>query len=296
MGHSVFYEGGLHASGSFVSGLSQYGSRIEIPQHHHGRVIVIDRRNLLRDCVSHVLRSFAPEIEIVSVASLDEVGDSNALLILFGHGCETSSLVKLRGFVAELKLRFPNAPTMAIMANDDPQCLLDVIDSGVSGVLPMNTNIRVALAAIELILAGGTFAPCNALANALHQEPGDAQMPRFVEMPEMTNLRPASTDFGAIPAIQLESTHKSAISEPAHIFTLREQQVLEHLKKGMQNKLIAYSLGIAESTVKVHLRNIMKKLHATNRTQVAFMTKDLHAEIALRIELDEADLLVPNTA
>ncbi len=296
MNHSLFHESSRLASGSFVSGLSQYGSKIEIPQQHHGRVIVVDRRSLLRDCVSHVLRSFAPGIEITSVASLDEVSGSHALLILFGHGCETSSLLKLRAFVAALKLRFPNAPTMAIMANDDPQCLLDSIESGVSGVLPMNTNIRVALAAIELILAGGTFAPCNALANALHQEAGDAPMPRFAESPEITNPHPASTDFGAIPAIQLVPQQKSAVSGSAHIFTLREQQVLERLKKGMQNKLIAFSLGIAESTVKVHLRNIMKKLHATNRTQVAFMTKDLHAEIALRIELDEADLLVPNTA
>ena len=35
--------------------------------------------------------------------------------------------------------------------------------------------------------------------------------------------------------------------------------------------LIARELGITESTVKVHLRNIMSKLHATNRTQVAYM-------------------------
>ena len=33
--------------------------------------------------------------------------------------------------------------------------------------------------------------------------------------------------------------------------------------------MIAHELGIAESTVKVHLRNIMTKLHASNRTQVA---------------------------
>ena len=296
MSHSAFYDAGLHAFGNFTGGPAQQAPRIEIPHQHQGRVILIDRRNLLRDCVSHVLRSFAPDIEIASVASMDEVSGSHALLILFGHGCETSSLPKLRAFVAGLKLRFPNAPIMAIMANDDPQCLLDAIESGVSGVLPMNTNIRVALAAIELILAGGTFAPCNALANALHQEPGDSLMPQFAEASDMNNLHPASTDFGAIPAIQLVSSQKGAATEPAHIFTLREQQVLERLKKGMQNKLIAYSLGIAESTVKVHLRNIMKKLHATNRTQVAFMTKDLHAEIALRIELDEADFLVPNTA
>jgi DNA-binding NarL/FixJ family response regulator len=41
----------------------------------------------------------------------------------------------------------------------------------------------------------------------------------------------------------------------------------------MANKLIAYELNMCESTVKVHIRNIMKKLNATNRTQVAYLTR-----------------------
>ena len=39
----------------------------------------------------------------------------------------------------------------------------------------------------------------------------------------------------------------------------------------MQNKLIAYELGISQSTVKAHLRSIMMKLKAKNRTEVACM-------------------------
>jgi DNA-binding NarL/FixJ family response regulator len=48
-------------------------------------------------------------------------------------------------------------------------------------------------------------------------------------------------------------------------------ELLEHLNRGLQNKNIAHLLGISESTVKVHLRNIMRKLNATNRTQVAVL-------------------------
>jgi FixJ family two-component response regulator len=47
----------------------------------------------------------------------------------------------------------------------------------------------------------------------------------------------------------------------------------------MANKLIAYELNMCESTVKVHVRNIMKKLNATNRTQVAYMTRGLFEAI-----------------
>ena len=41
----------------------------------------------------------------------------------------------------------------------------------------------------------------------------------------------------------------------------------------MANKLIAYELNMCESTVKVHIRNIMRKLKATNRMQVAYLTR-----------------------
>jgi DNA-binding NarL/FixJ family response regulator len=56
-------------------------------------------------------------------------------------------------------------------------------------------------------------------------------------------------------------------------FSPRQIQVLERLNQGKQNKVIAYELRMVESTVKVHIRHIMKKLNARNRTQVVLMTK-----------------------
>jgi hypothetical protein len=45
------------------------------------------------------------------------------------------------------------------------------------------------------------------------------------------------------------------------------------LWKGCSNKLIAYELRMCESTVKVHIRHIMKKLNVSNRTQVVLKTR-----------------------
>ena len=47
------------------------------------------------------------------------------------------------------------------------------------------------------------------------------------------------------------------------------------LRRGKANKIIAYELNLCESTVKVHIRNIMKKLGATNRTEVAYKISDM---------------------
>jgi DNA-binding NarL/FixJ family response regulator len=51
--------------------------------------------------------------------------------------------------------------------------------------------------------------------------------------------------------------------------------VVEALRMGKANKTIAYELNMCESTVKVHVRNIMKRLKARNRTQVAYLTSEL---------------------
>jgi len=49
----------------------------------------------------------------------------------------------------------------------------------------------------------------------------------------------------------------------------REWDVLEHIAAGEGNKIIAFRLGLSEHTVRVHVRNILKKLGISNRTQAA---------------------------
>ncbi len=49
----------------------------------------------------------------------------------------------------------------------------------------------------------------------------------------------------------------------------REIDILRCLTNGQSNKVIARNLNIAESTVKVHVKRILQKIHATNRTQAA---------------------------
>jgi two-component system nitrate/nitrite response regulator NarL len=51
--------------------------------------------------------------------------------------------------------------------------------------------------------------------------------------------------------------------------TEREIEVLEEVVKGATNKKIADTLHITENTVKIHLRNILEKLHVQNRIQAA---------------------------
>jgi two-component system nitrate/nitrite response regulator NarL len=52
-------------------------------------------------------------------------------------------------------------------------------------------------------------------------------------------------------------------------FTAREMEVLRRLVHGTSNNLIARDLGISYSTVKVHVKNLLRKMRVLNRTQAA---------------------------
>src|SRR5262249_27579541 len=60
----------------------------------------------------------------------------------------------------------------------------------------------------------------------------------------------------------IEGGARKVLALPDVCFTRREAQLLDLLRRGLQNKLIAYKLGISQSTVKAHLRSIMMKLKA----------------------------------
>lgn len=51
--------------------------------------------------------------------------------------------------------------------------------------------------------------------------------------------------------------------------TARERQIVQCLARGASNKVIARELDVSESTVKIHVQNVLKKLNLTSRVQVA---------------------------
>jgi len=65
----------------------------------------------------------------------------------------------------------------------------------------------------------------------------------------------------------------SKLSNDQENLTDRERQILRCLLNGYSNKLIARVLDITEGTVKVHLKTLMKKISAVNRTQAALWAR-----------------------
>jgi two-component system nitrate/nitrite response regulator NarL len=62
---------------------------------------------------------------------------------------------------------------------------------------------------------------------------------------------------------------KHPLDGPIAGLSAREVEVLKALVTGKPNKMIAHALGVTESTVKVHLKTILRKIRVANRTQAA---------------------------
>ena len=65
-----------------------------------------------------------------------------------------------------------------------------------------------------------------------------------------------------------------AVETPVEKLTNRELEVLEWVEKGHSDKEISKILGIAENTVKNHVRQILAKLNAKNRTHAASRARE----------------------
>ncbi|MGX5662443.1 response regulator [Diaphorobacter sp. C33] len=64
--------------------------------------------------------------------------------------------------------------------------------------------------------------------------------------------------------------------EPVSVLSPREEDVLREIARGLSNKEIARALDIAETTVKIHVQHILRKLGLSSRVQAAVYASDRH--------------------
>ena len=207
----------------------------------------IDREGVGRDCISQQLASLLYEWRVEPISGARELHRQvnwapSSVLILNTHS-ESMDSPEVAGEMAMLAKLAPAVPILVMSERCDASEVTSAFRLGARGYLPTSLAISEVTAIVRLVAQGGTYVPANILAG-LFENHRSAQ----AQIPDKTDW-PCS-------------------------FSRRQLQVLERLNEGKQNKVIAYELGMAESTVKVHIRHIMKKLNARNRTQVVLMSRN----------------------
>lgn len=207
------------------------------------RVAVIDRRSLVRECM---IRSLS------SVTDWSMVGyDSAETWLSLGEQLSASLVVVCVGGTGRAVEEHPDvarlcdiaqlAPVALMADSEDPAHIVAALERNARGYIPTSLPLHVAVEALRLVRAGGVYVPASSLIASQK-----AKVEPIEDKPKASSM-----------------------------FTYRQLAVIAALRKGKANKIIAYELNMRESTVKVHVRNIMKKLKARNRTEVAYLANSM---------------------
>lgn len=156
-------------------------------------------------------------------------------------------------------LRKAGSECCVVVLSED--CSADMIDallvSGVNGWLPLALEPDGLIHALNLIVSNEVnVAVLKAASLSVHP----SAMPIRHYAPQIERLEEAKPVTFA-PCTE-SMRRLASLSE-------REKSVLERLLKGESNKHIARALLISEATVKIHVRTLLKKIGAENRTQAA---------------------------
>ncbi|MGF9763090.1 response regulator transcription factor [Microvirga sp. 0TCS3.31] len=208
---------------------------------HHVTTYLLCRNNLLRTGVAQLLAGsqFALSGDAsAGVPDLSVTDDNPPTLILI---CESLSPEGYRELLAELKERCPGARLVLLADQLEPQAIGQLVEAGLNGLCSTGMAQEAMLKALELVMLGETFLPASF---------------GFALLSQISDQKPKVMVIGGD-------------ASAATRFSERETQILRLLTTGASNKLIARELGLAEATVKVHIKAILRKAKAENRTQAA---------------------------
>ena len=221
---------------------SEPSRRVPIPDRE-ATVVLIDGRPLVRECLAHALRAEWPTacMSTTDWNGLERAADAGSVDICIACEDGTGSMA-----VDRVTAAFPGAALVVVSDDQSYASIARAAGQGVRGYFSTSVELQVLVQGLRLVLVGGTALP-------------------VAVAPAARSAAPPAT-VGAPRALSRFS---------AELFTPKELEVLRSLANGRQNKLIAHELTICETTVKVHLRHIFRKLGTTNRTHAALLARDL---------------------
>jgi two-component system nitrate/nitrite response regulator NarL len=169
---------------------------------------------------------------LVEVLDMLRSGDYACDLLL----CDPSDSEQEFEALHEIKRKFPDVKAVLLTHRITPSWLEIAIEGGANAFLPKDISGDALRYSLELVLLGEHIFPT--VQSLLEPRPAPANEPPMMTSPQV----PLST---------------------------RERQILACLVNGQPNKTIARNLNMAEATVKVHLKALLRKINAQNRTQAA---------------------------
>ncbi|MEE1655455.1 response regulator transcription factor [Microvirga sp. CF3062] len=150
------------------------------------------------------------------------------------------------GIITQLKALFPDGRIVILAETFELNAVSAACQAGAHGFCLSNSQREILVGSLELVMLGEIVLPSA-----------------FV----LSMTGPNADHAATAPADDLRRCEDYRM--PGRKLSVREAQILDFLREGAPNKVIARQLNLSESTVKVHVKAILKKVGACNRTQAA---------------------------
>ncbi|MBR3193394.1 response regulator transcription factor [Bosea sp. (in: a-proteobacteria)] len=145
--------------------------------------------------------------------------------------------------VGDIKRQFKSAKIVALALRGSRELMHRAMQLGAVGYLVESVSAQDLITSLEVVIANGAVFP-----------------------PELLSQL---SEVAVEPQRLLQGVQRRADGSPFQGLSAREVSILEGLMLGESNKVIARKLEIAEATVKVHVKAILRKVRVRNRTQAA---------------------------
>lgn len=212
--------------------------------------IIVGKSSLLREGIAKILRSANFRI-VASVSSADDLPDkvqADRPLFLIVHTGYDFDFVA--GQIEFFRENYPNGRIAIVAERYRPDELVSAFRAGANGCFVDVMSCDVFIRSLELVMMGETVLPPAFLS--------------YVFDPEERQVDDDGPGEDANETILVRE-----IEDPAPQLSPRERLILRCLIEGDSNKSIARKMDIAEATVKVHVKAILRKIRVHNRTQAA---------------------------
>jgi len=207
------------------------------------KILIADDHNLVREGLRPFLEELDPNVEIVEAASFDQAFDIASAAQGWDLILMDLKMPGMNAFDGLVKMyeAHKDVPVVILSGHFNRHDVLEAVERGAAGYVPKTISGSAMVNALRLVLSGEKYIPSAA----------------FQDTPETSDDSP----------IGRSAASPDATTGPLSRLSEREKEILGHLIEGNTNKEIARKLGLQEITVKVHLRNIYRKMEAANRAQ-----------------------------
>lgn len=202
-----------------------------------GKILIADDHSLVRDGLKQLVRTVSPRVEFLETTNCGQTLEAVATTPGIDLVLFDLSMPDMDGFAALQRLTdSPMAvPVVVVSASEERREMQRALDLGALGFIPKSESNEVILSAIKLVLSGGIYIP------------------------------PAMARISADPVLRA--------GLPAGSLTVRQNEVLAGMMRGLSNKEIARELGLAEVTVKTHVSGILRVFGVSSRTRAVLAAR-----------------------